>query len=146
MNISGFGTGIILIASRTFPVGINLTQFADDSDPLDGPSIQIADKSMGLNGDPLYWSKATIIPVTINVIPDSDDDINLAILADANTVARGKNIARDIITLVISFPNSKVTTLRNGALTDVMPFTSIASAGRSKTKGYVFGFGGVSNI
>lgn len=146
MNISGFGLEIVLIASKTFPIGINLTEFGDDADALDIPSIQIADKAMGLNGDPLYWSKATIIPVTLNVLPQGNDDLNLQILADANTVAKGKNLGRDEITLIVSLPNGRITTFKKGALTDIMASTSVASAGRFKTKGYVFGFGAVTNI
>jgi hypothetical protein len=57
-NISGFGLSINIIASNSFPIGLLITEFADDSDPFDLPSIQIADKAMGLNGDLIIWSKA----------------------------------------------------------------------------------------
>src|SRR5574343_1608278 len=110
-NISGFGLQIQVIASVTFPSGFTLTQFADDADPFDLPSIQIADKAMGLNGDLVVWSKANPIPVTVNVIPGSDDDKNLAILYDANRVGRGKVSARDEITLVGIYPDGSTITL-----------------------------------
>ena len=33
-DISGFGTEVLLVAKSTFPVGFNITQFADDTDPV----------------------------------------------------------------------------------------------------------------
>jgi len=85
-DVSGFGLRIRLTASRTFPAGITITQFADDADPFDIPSLQIADTAMGLNGDLISWSKANPIKPTLNVIPASEDDRNLAVLLEANRV------------------------------------------------------------
>ncbi|BFI50491.1 phage tail fiber protein [Yersinia pseudotuberculosis] len=33
MDISGFGTIVNIRASKTFPAGFNVTQFADDAEP-----------------------------------------------------------------------------------------------------------------
>ncbi len=139
-NISGFGFSIYCIASKTFPAGFPITEFADDADPLDVPSLQIADSAMGLNGDLITWSKANPIKITIDVIPSSDDDINLGILLEANRPGKGKTPALDIITMNFIFPEGVFTTLSNGVITDGMPFNSVASAGRLKTKGYQFTF------
>ena len=139
-EISGFGLQINVIASNTFPSGFVVSQFADDGDPFDTPAIQLADKAMGLNGDLITWSKATPLEVTINVIPDSEDDLNLSALADANLVGKGKKSAQDIITLVKMPVDGKPTTYNNGKLTNAMPGTSFSSAGRMKTKKYVFTF------
>lgn len=139
-NISGFGLSIRVLASNTFPAGFTLTQFADDADPFDIPSIQIADKAMGLNGDLVVWAKATPIAITLNVIAGTDDDKNLAILLEANRVARGKNGARDQITLTAIYPDGTQMTLSPGLITDGMPGKSVASAGRYKSKSYAFTF------
>jgi len=139
-DISGFGTQVQVVASLTFPAGINITQFADDADPFDLPSLQIADKAMGLNGDLITWSKANPIPLTLNVIPEGIDDINLSILLEANRVGRGKLNARDIITITGVLPNGAIINLLQGRITDGMPGTSVASSGRFKTKSYVFTF------
>lgn len=139
-NISGFGLVVNVVASNTFPAGFTVTQFADDADPFDIPSIQIADKAMGLNGDLVVWNKATPISVTINVIPGSDDDRNLAILAEANRVGRGKRGAQDVITMTAVYPDGTALTLTPGVITDGAPGTSLASAGRKKSKAYAFTF------
>lgn len=141
-DISGFGLRITIVASVTFPSGITLTQFADDGDPIDAPSQQLMDKAMGLNGDMVVWSKANPITPTINVIPGTDDDANLEVLAEANRVGRGKRSARDVITMTIIYPDDRVITLTEGKITDAIPIRSVASAGRMKTKPYIFAFEG----
>ncbi|MDL2313392.1 hypothetical protein LJC36_00250 [Desulfovibrio sp. OttesenSCG-928-C14] len=141
-DITGTGMRIILIASNLFPAGLTLSEFADDADPFDLPAIQLADKAMGLNGDLITWSSPVPLDVTINVIPDSDDDINLAALAEANRASKGKTPSRDIITMVRIFPGEKPTTLTPGRLTNAVPATSVASSGRKKSKAYTFTFEG----
>lgn len=139
-DISGFGFQVNLIASRTFPIGIILTQFADDTDPFDLPALQIADSAMGINGDLISWSKANPIKVTLSLVPGGIDDINLGILLEANRVGRGKVGAKDIITLTGMYPDGRFITLINGIITDGMPGNSVASAGRLKSKTYNFSF------
>ncbi len=139
-DISGFGLVATVRASNTFPVGAPITQFADDSDPFDLPEIVIAETAMGLNGDLITWSSAVPIQVTINVIPDSEDDITLNIIGDANRVGRGRQSQRDIITIVGIYPNGRTVTCTGGKMTNYMPSTGIASSGRSKTKKYDFMF------
>ncbi len=139
-DISGFGIQVQVFASNTFPAGINLTQFADDADPFDLPAIQIADKSMGLNGDLITWSKASPVTVTINLISGSEDAINMDVLAEANRMAQGKASARDLITMTGIYPDGRAITLWGGAITNAMPGDSVSSAGRKKSKTYTFLF------
>jgi hypothetical protein len=68
-DISGFGARVQIRADKTFPSGFVLTQFADDVDPFDVPSTQIADKAMGMNGDLISWAKATPTEITVAVMP-----------------------------------------------------------------------------
>lgn len=139
-DVSGFGATVSLVANKTFPAGIAITQFADDADPFDAASIKIADAAMGLNGDLVKWSKAVPNPVVINVIPGSTDDVNLSILANANRVSQGKSGAGDTITLTVVYPDGSVVTFSNGIITDAMFGKSISSAGRLKTRSYAFSF------
>lgn len=139
-DISGFGLSVTVKASNTFPSGVKISQFADDGDSLDLPSIQISDKAMGLNGDLITFSKASPLIMTLNIIPDSDDDKNMQVLAEANRVGKGKKSARDVITMTVAYPSGKVVTYTNGAITDGMIGNSVTSAGRMKTKAYVFAF------
>jgi len=139
-NISGFGLIINVVASRTFPIGFVVNQFADDSDPLDVPSVQVGDSAMGLNGDLITWSKANPIKVSLSVIPNTLSDINLAILLNSNRVGRGKIGANDIITMNLIYPSGNFVNLSQGIITDGLPVSSVASAGRIKSKTYAFSF------
>lgn len=138
--ISGFGLRVRVIASNTFPNGFDVTQFADDADPFDAPSIKIANTAMGLNGELIIFSTAVPINLTLAVVPASDDDKNLAVLFEANRVGKGKSGARDEITITGIYPSGKTVTLSGGCITDGIPTDSIASAGRMKSKPYVFSF------
>lgn len=138
--ISVNGIRVRVIASETFPSGFDVTQFADDADPIDFPSMQIADKGMGVNGDLVGWSKATPTMVTLNVVPNGEDDRNLAVLLEANRVGKGKQSARDVVSMVVVYPDGNVVALSQGLITDGMPANSGQSAGRMKSKAYAFAF------
>jgi tail fiber protein gp32 len=140
VDISGFGLRVYLIASNTLPTGVSLTQFADDSDPLDVPSLQIADSAMGLNGDLITWSKANPIKATLNLIASGEDDTTMGLIFEANRVGRGKTGARDLITITVIYPDNRFITLTKGVITDGVPGNAVASAGRLKSKPYVLSF------
>lgn len=139
-NISGFGAVVVLVASNTYPAGIVISQFSDDVDALDFPGVKIADLAMGVNGDLIKWSRAAILPVSIGVIPGSNDDINLGILAEANRVGQGKVSAQDVLTLTVTYPDGTATTLSQGAMTDASFGKSISGTGREKSKIYAMGY------
>lgn len=143
-DISVFGIRAQVVASQTFPSGINITQFADDADPFDAPSMQIRDKAMGVNGDLISWSKANPLPVTLNVVPNSEDDKNLAVLFEANRVGKGKQGARDVIAITAVYPDGKTASFTQGVITDGQPANSATSAGRMKSKAYAFAFENVN--
>lgn len=139
-DISGFGLRVTVKASVTFPQGVVVTQFADDADSLDIPSQQLSDVGMGLNGDLVSWARANPLRVTLNLVPGSEDDRNLSVLAEANRVGKGKNGARDVITLNIIYPDGRTRTYVQGVITDAVPGNAVASAGRLKSKPYIFAF------
>jgi hypothetical protein len=143
-DISGFGARVQLVASNTFPAGVMLSQFADDVDPFDFPSMQIRDKGMGLNGDLIHWSKATPVPFAVAVVPGSEDDRNMQVLYDANRVGKGKQSAADRITITAIYPDGRTVTLSQGCITDGPAGLGVASAGRLKTATYQFAFENVA--
>ena len=139
-DVSGFGFVLYVQASNTFPSGFPVSAFADDSDPFDFPSIAVNDVAMGLNGDLVSWSKAIPLKTTFGVIPGSDEDINLAILLEANRVGQGKTSARDIVTVTAVYPDGSTASLINGKITNGPPSGSVGSSGRIKSKVYGFAF------
>ena len=95
---------------------------------------------MGVNGDLIGWSRAVPVPMVLNVIPGSDDDLNLQILAEANRATQGKALAYDIITATVIYPDGTIVLCSTGKITDYNPGKSVSSAGRLKTKSYAFSF------
>ncbi len=137
-DISGFGLRVVVTATSTFPIGFTVSAFADDADPFDLPELTIAETGMGLNGDLITWSNANPINITLNVIPNSDDDRNLQALFNSNRVGRGKQSVLDVITLVGIYPDGSRVVLTEGKTTSYIPANSVASAGRIKSKPYSF--------
>lgn len=140
IDISGFGLKVVLTASETFPSGITLTQFPDDVNPIDSPAVQLRDVASGLNGDLIKWSKASPIICTIAVIPNTEDDANLSVLASANRAAAGRFPAQDEINITVTYPDGTVTRFVRGTITDAILGRPIASAGRMTSKPYTFKF------
>lgn len=143
-DTSAIGVSIRCLASESFPAGFTLTSFADDADPFDIPAIDIAEVAMNVNGDMVSWSAPNPITITINVIPGSEDDNNLSVIFEANRAARGKRNARDIITMVASYPDGSSITLSEGKMTNGVPGNSPATAGRIKSKEFSFAFQNLS--
>ena len=139
-DISANGVEVLLTASKTFPNGIKITSFADDTDPIDKASIQIADSAMGLNGDLISWTVASKLPMVLGLIPGSEDDNNMQVLAEQNRPGKGKKTAKDVVRAVITYPDGSQETMTGGHLSDSMFGKSAASAGRIKSMVYAFQF------
>lgn len=143
-DVSGTGFSLTVKASVTFPQGFLVTAFADDADPWDSPALDIATLSMNVNGDLVSFSAPQPLTRTLNVIPGSEEDNNLAILWEANRVGKGKRAARDIITIVATWPDGSTETLGGGKITNGMSGKSLASGGKIKSRAYLFGFESLS--
>ena len=139
--ISAIGVSVRVIASRTFPVGFTITEFADDADPFDIPNIDIATPTLNVNGELVRVSTPVPIVITLNVIPHSDADNNLAIIFEANRATRGKRHAGDIITLTGIYPTGQTISLTNGVMTNGS-WNKVASPEGLKSKAYTFSFEG----
>ncbi|WGN90785.1 hypothetical protein [Burkholderia phage vB_BglM_WTB] len=144
IDISGFGLTGHVIASQTFPAGFEVSAFADDLDPLDSAELEVAEATFGLNGDMVTWSRPNGIEITLGVIPNSPDDLNLEVLLEANRAAKGKTLAFDIVNIVVTYPNGQLVTLNQGKILRGRPVNQVVSAGRIASKPYMFRFENVS--
>lgn len=139
-DVSGTGFSLTIKASVTFPQGFTVTAFADDADPWDAPTLDIAALTMNVNGDMVGVSSPQPLMRTVNVIPGSEDDNNLSILYEANRVGKGKRSARDVITIIANWPDESTETLTGGKMNTGMSGKSLASSGKIKSRSYGFGF------
>lgn len=140
INISGKGFIVTLIATRTFPVGAILQNFADDTDPLDIPSVQIGDGASEVNGSLVFWNVSNPTKLTIAVLPGTLEAIILNTLFQVNRPRPGMPGFTDIITMNVRFPDLSSTTFNRGFLTAGTPGQGIQSSQRKKTKTYEFMF------
>ena len=140
-DISGYGLSVIIVATETFPVaGFTITEFADDADPITFEDITTGEVAMGLNGDLVSWTTPNPIVCSVSVIPDSDDDINLSILLEANRSGKGKRAILDRIDLTRALPGSTPVIFTNGKITGGPSSTSVLQSGRKQSKTYTFAF------
>lgn len=144
INVSGFGLVAQVTATTTFPTGFPVTAFSDDSDPMESPDLQIADTGMGLNGDLVVWQKAEGVEVVVNVIPTSDDDVNLDALLEANRVSKGKTSTQETIGIVFNYPSGMTVTCSKGTIISGSLVPVVTQAGRIKTRQYRFRFESVT--
>jgi len=140
IDASGTGTTAVLKASKTFPVGVLLSQFADDGDSLAFEEMEIAATAVGMNGDLIAWDKATNIPVSINLIPSSENDIDMGFVFEANRTGKGKKSVKDVISMTINYSNGSSVTLSNGKMVKGNPADTAQAAGRLSSKKYSFVF------
>jgi hypothetical protein len=139
-NVSATGLKIRLVAIPTFPAGFDITQFADDADPISTDSVDIAGAEAALNGDLVTWSRPNIVNARINVLPGTDEAKNLDILWAVNRTGKNKLSAQDKISMVINYPNGDTKILSNGAMISGVPFDGGSSEGRLNTREYGFAF------
>ena len=147
-NISANGLTVIASAVPSFPYLV-LTQWADDTDPLDLPEIEITGSAMGVNGDLVTWSSPKPLELSLSVIPGSTDDNNLNILFNLNRAGKLKPSTNDLVNLTFFYVSTsglltRKVALIGGRCSAYQPATGAASSGRKKSKTYKFVFENVA--
>lgn len=145
-NISGFGTSVTVVALQTFPMGFNITEFADDQDPIDIPPIEPVGYQPLYDGSIVTFTKAAPIELTLSVIPGSEDDINLKILLQSRGVGPSILPFQDITTMVISYPDGGRVILTQGSILSGPVADSIIETARKKSNQYKFVFASVASM
>lgn len=141
IDVSGFGTGIVVLALQSFPTGFQLSQFADDSDPIEAKEIEPTGYEMLYDGDLFAFDKATPIEVAVSVIPGTPDDINLKILLQNKHSPKSLIPLPDITSMVITYPDKGRIVLSKGTILKGPLVDSINTSGRRKGNKYTFVFG-----
>jgi hypothetical protein len=141
IDISGFGTGVTILALSSFPQGFKLSQFADDSDPLTFDETETSDFELLYDGSLFTFDQASAIKMQVSVIPGSDDDINLKILLQARKGSAKLIPLPDITSAYIGYGNGGSVLLSDGSIIKGPLADSITTQGRKKANTYTFVFG-----
>lgn len=137
---SFYGTQVRILASNTLPAGIDVTEFADDADPITFEEMTVANLLMGANGDTISFSTPSVIKAIINLIPTSPSELAMTIIFNANRVGKGKLSANDTITMVVNYPSGRTDIYSKGRMLTGNPGLSGSSDGRLKSMPFSFAF------
>lgn len=141
IDVSGFGTGVVIVALESFPMGFGLSQFADDTDPISAKDVEPIGYEMLYDGALFSYDKAAPVEVSVALIPGSDDDINCKILLQNKKSARNFLPLPDITTMIITYPDGGRVILTSGTILKGPLVDSVMSSGRKKSNVYTFVFG-----
>lgn len=139
-RIATTGLELLVHTPITFPIGFTITEFADDGDSLTGDPIQIGESAKNVNGTKVDWSTPAIITKTINLIPASQDDQNMALIFDSNRVSVNKAITGESMTWILTYPNGSVITFTGGSVNTYDFGLDALQTGRLKSKSYSVDF------
>lgn len=140
-DVSAVGITLRLTSSITFPNGILLTAYPEDGDVGATGNLEIAGNASGVNGDLIVWKTVNGIEVNVPIIPNTEDEINLDILYNANRAAKNRPPVKDIIQIVAINPVTGLTkTYKNGVIKNGLPGYQYGGNGRIKNKVYGFVF------
>ncbi|MBR2392574.1 MAG: hypothetical protein IKA93_03255 [Elusimicrobiaceae bacterium] len=139
-NVSATGIKVFLTASHTFPAGFWVSAFADDKDPVATDNTAVHETAMGPNGDLVFWGTPQPIQVRLGVINGSEDDENLRIIYHANRVAKNKASVKDIVNMVIHYPDGRKVTCTNGVIVSGPALPSATASAKINGNEYGFAF------
>ena len=134
IDVSAMGLKVLIKAVPSFPVGIEITHFADDGDSLNISDIQTMESAVGVNGDLVVWRVATPCEISVNVIPGTDECKDLETLFNLNMTQKNRVASKDILTMVITHPDGKQTVLSNGYIVGGKPAQDYSSNGRANSR------------
>lgn len=139
-DISAMGIKAILVAAPSYPVGIEMTHFADDGDSLDASDMTIMQSGMGVNGDLVVWRVATPTTISVNLIPGTQECDQMENLFKLNMTQKNKVSSKDVLTLSIIHPDGTTHILTNGYIVGGKPLQGYSAAGRAKTRTFTMVF------
>lgn len=135
-DIGACGFKLFIHSLFTFPLGFEITEFADDNDPFDVPNVQLGSYVPDLNGNLVVFNKPTPFVVTLNLPVDTAGEKNCRALYNSNFQAGGKASGTDIITMVVTYKDGTTKVALNGHIIGGSPYPSISMNGRYKTAQY----------
>jgi hypothetical protein len=143
-DVSAFGTSVTVVATKSFPSGFKVTQFADEVDPVSVEPMEPSAYEILIDVSLFFYQKGAPIKVSISVIAGTPDDENLRIILNNRKGTKGVIALPDTCTLTVSYPNGSPSVFTGGGIISGPPADSVqAGAGRRKSNTYTFAFGEV---
>jgi len=140
-DASAVGISVRLIASITYPAGIQLNAFPEDGETGPNGENEIAGNASGVNGDLIVWKTVSGIEYTLNLIPNTEQEALVDVLFEGNRASKNRFPKKDIITLIVTDPVTGVPkTYKNGVIKNGAVGYRYGGDGRIRNKSYGFVF------
>jgi hypothetical protein len=140
----------VTIVSTGIPPLINVTKFADDSNPVDVEHIEVTGHAVNVCGELVTWEKPSAYLVSISVLCGTDDDAALTLLLEESHARAGAGFSlaptvnmrtalgkRNVLGVVTTDDG---TTYTNGRIVSGRPGAAIDSEGKKLSNTYMFVF------
>lgn len=140
IDVSAMGLKVLIKAVPSFPVGIEISHFADDGESLAISDLTTMESAMGVNGDLVVWRVATPCEMDLNLIPNTQECKDMETLFNLNMTQKNRVASKDVITAIITHPDGKQTILSNGYIIGGKPVQDYSSTGRANSRSFRFVF------
>jgi hypothetical protein len=139
-EVSANGIKVMLFASITYPTGIEIASFNPGDDPFSADNVSIAETEMGVNGNMIVYRTPYAYNLTMNITPMTEVDQIMENIANADRIAFGKASAKNVLMLSVIYPQGRVLTYIDGALTSVPGGFTAGGNGRMGGRSYTMAF------
>ena len=141
IDISTTGSGIMIVSTNSFPMGFQLSSFADDEDSLKIEQCEVSGYEKLYDGTIFGFDKTSPILLSMAIIPNTDDDINLKILLQKRKSNSTYIPLLDGVTMIVTYADGGRNVFSGGIILGGSIADSMVSAGRKKSNVYNFVFG-----
>lgn len=141
IDISTAGSGITIFSLNSFPMGFQLKAFADDVEAFAIDPTEVSGFEKLYDGNIFSFDKTSPILLSVGVIPNTEDDINLKIILQKRKSSPSILPILDTVTMVVSYTDGGRVVFSNGTILGGSLADSLASRGRKKSNEYHFAFG-----
>jgi len=141
IDISTAGSGVTIFSLSSFPMGFRLTAFADDVDALNIEATEVSGFEKLYDGNIFTFDKTSPILLTVGIIPNTEDDINLKIMLQKRKSTSSIIPVADDATIVIVYADGGRNVLSKGSILGGPIADSLSASGRKKSNEYHFVFG-----
>jgi hypothetical protein len=139
-EVSANGVKLMLFASISYPMGVEIASFNPGDDPISFDDLTVAETEMGVNGNMIVYRTPYSYNLTFNITPMTDQDAIMENIANADRIAFGKSSAKNVLTLVVIYPQGRTLTFIDGALTSIPGGFSAGGNGRIGGRQYSMSF------
>lgn len=146
INISGYGLKATIVAVQTFPSGFTVKSFADSTNALTFEIMEPVGYKVLFDGSLFCFDKGAPVIVSIGVLPQTDDDINLKLLLTSKKSTSSWAEFLDITSMVVNYPDGGKVVLSNGSIISGPVGDTVLASGRRDCNVYKFAFGTVAGL